>query len=87
MRLSRLGEASRAARDLFRRNGSYTGYQVVGADRVELPAGSKLDAQAGIFYWEPGAGFAGSFELIFEPLASATGEAGGQSVRLIVTLR
>ena len=46
------------------------------------PAGLKLDAQAGIFYWEPGAGFAGSFELIFKPSASATGEAGGQSVPL-----
>jgi len=43
----------------------WTGYQVVGSQTRKLPIGSKLDSNKGIFYWQPGAGFLGTFELIF----------------------
>jgi hypothetical protein len=42
-----------------------TGYQIVGVERRELPAGSRLDAENGVFSWQPGAAFLGRYELIF----------------------
>lgn len=49
-----LGEGSR-----------YKGYEVVGTQLRPLPIGSTLDANAGVFYWQPGPGFLGTFELVF----------------------
>jgi hypothetical protein len=43
----------------------YTGYQTVNGERRALPLGSSLDAAQGIFYWQPAAGFLGSFQLEF----------------------
>jgi len=43
----------------------YSGYLLVNGDRRALPLGSSLDAEAGIFYWQPAAGFLGSFDLMF----------------------
>ncbi len=43
----------------------YSGFLDVAGDRRMLPAGSSLDRDAGIFYWQPGAGFRGTFDLVF----------------------
>ncbi len=43
----------------------YSGYQLVGSQLKRLPIGSTLDRDKGIFYWNPGPGFVGSYELLF----------------------
>jgi hypothetical protein len=47
------------------RCGSFSGLERVGADIRTLPAGSRLDAQTGVFTWLPGPGFRGEFTLEF----------------------
>lgn len=42
-----------------------TGYQQVGKELRHLPIGSTIDSQRGIFYWQPGAGFLGDFQMVF----------------------
>ncbi|MDQ1355138.1 MAG: hypothetical protein QG657_5448 [Acidobacteriota bacterium] len=50
------------------------GYLEVG-DRVKsLPVGSTLDSEKGIFYWQPGPGFVGDYQLQFVGFDSVTGE-------------
>ncbi len=44
---------------------NYTGYLVVNDQLRPLPIGSTLDSQRGIFYWQPGVGFYGDYELVF----------------------
>jgi hypothetical protein len=41
------------------------GYRLFGSELKPLPAGSTLDAERGIFYWAPAAGFVGDYELLF----------------------
>jgi hypothetical protein len=53
--------------------GSYTGHQVVNGQHRSIPLGSSLDAGAGVFYWQPAAGFLGSHDLEFV--------ANGQAIR------
>jgi len=43
----------------------FEGYLVVGEQLRPLPIGSTLDKKQGIFYWMPGAGFIGEYDLIF----------------------
>ena len=38
---------------------------VVGDQLRPLPIGSTLDTEKGIFYWLPGPGFMGEYELVF----------------------
>jgi hypothetical protein len=45
--------------------GVFEGYSIVGDQLRELPIGSTLDKEKGIFYWQPGPGFVGEFHLIF----------------------
>ncbi len=59
----------------------YSGYLQVGDRLCPLPAGSTLDAVNGVFYWQPGPGFAGGYRLVF--LAKA---ANGQMRRKTVTV-
>ena len=40
-------------------------YLVVGDQLRELPIGSTLDKENGIFYWQPGPGFIGEYHFIF----------------------
>lgn len=46
-------------------NGVMTGYMIVGEELRPLPIGSTLDAEKGIFYWQPGAGFIGEYDFVF----------------------
>jgi hypothetical protein len=43
----------------------YIGYQVIGDRLKPLPIGSTIDSNNGIFYWQPGPGFVGDYELVF----------------------
>jgi hypothetical protein len=43
----------------------YEGYQVVNGMRRALPVGSTLDAATGLFTWQPGVGFLGTYQLRF----------------------
>jgi subtilisin family serine protease len=43
----------------------YTGYLTVGDRLKPLPVGSTLDREKGVFYWQPGPGFVGTYELVF----------------------
>ncbi len=43
----------------------YSGYQVIGEQLKHLPIGSILDSDNGIFYWQPGPGFLGDYDLVF----------------------
>ena len=43
----------------------YDGFQVVGNQLRPLPAGSTLDREKGIYYWQPGVGFYGVYRLVF----------------------
>jgi hypothetical protein len=40
------------------------GYQIVNGERAPLPIGSSLNQ--GVFYWQPGPGFLGDYDLFFE---------------------
>jgi hypothetical protein len=44
--------------------GAIGGYQLVNGERAPLPVGSSL--KQGVFYWQPGPGFLGNYEFIFE---------------------
>lgn len=46
-------------------SGRYTGYHVVGNQLRCLPIGSTLDTEKGIFYWQPGLGFIGTYQFLF----------------------
>jgi hypothetical protein len=41
------------------------GFQFIGERQATLPIGSFLDSKPGIFYWQPGPGYLGDYELVF----------------------
>lgn len=43
----------------------FYGYMLVGEQLRELPIGTTLDSQNGIFYWSPGPGFVGQYHFVF----------------------
>jgi len=43
----------------------YSGYLRVKDELRPLPIGSTLDSARGVFYWQPGPGFLGDYELVF----------------------
>jgi hypothetical protein len=43
----------------------YFGYLPVGQEMRRLPIGSFLDSSNGIFYWQPGPGYIGMYQLVF----------------------
>jgi glucose/arabinose dehydrogenase len=53
------------------------GYLLTPAGRAALPAGSRIDPSTGTFTWQPGAGFLGVFDLVFDDLR----------VRIVITPR
>jgi hypothetical protein len=44
--------------------GAIGGYQLVNGERAPLPVGSSL--REGVFYWQPGPGFLGNYDFVFE---------------------
>jgi hypothetical protein len=58
---------------------NWTGALIVNGRRRPLPVGSQLDPGRGIFYWQAGPGFLGSYEFIF---SNANGPA--VHIRIIV---
>jgi len=61
----------------------YEGY-VVGGGRLQvLPAGALLDRRTGEFFWQPGVGFGGVYDLIFVRISGDTRE----SIPVKVTIR
>jgi hypothetical protein len=44
--------------------GATSGYQIINGERLALPIGSSL--RRGVFYWQPGPGFLGEYNLVFE---------------------
>jgi|GEM_PF-5210492 len=44
---------------------TYYGYMIVGDGLKPLPIGSTLDIERGVFYWQPGPGFLGSYDFVF----------------------
>jgi hypothetical protein len=47
------------------KSGRWTGYLVVGNELRPLPIGSTLEAARGVFFWQPGPGFLGTYSFIF----------------------
>jgi hypothetical protein len=45
-----------------------SGYMETPAGPAPLPSGSRLDPSTGTFTWQPGAGFLGVFNLVFDDL-------------------
>jgi hypothetical protein len=45
--------------------GEYAGYLMVGGRLRELPNGSSFDPARGAFYWQPGLGYIGDYDLLF----------------------
>ncbi len=60
-----LGDTGQAAA-----NTRFAGYLVAGDELRPLPAGSTLDASSGVFSWQPGPGFYGTYSLVFIRLES-----------------
>lgn len=61
----------------------FTGYMVVGNQLKSLPIGSTLDAGTGTFYWQPGPGFFGAYELVFIE-KDQSGEINKKHFRVII---
>lgn len=57
-------EVERVELELGKGSG-YRGYTVVGDRLRPLPIGSTIDTAKGIFYWQPGPGFIGKYDLVF----------------------
>jgi hypothetical protein len=51
----------------------WIGYQVVGNQTKALPIGSNLDAERGVFCWQPAPGFLGRFRLVFVKITQNRG--------------
>jgi hypothetical protein len=45
--------------------GIYEGYVLVGEELRPLPVGSSLNRKTGVFKWQPGPGFVGTYEFVF----------------------
>jgi hypothetical protein len=55
----------RLANEFTQKDGTFDGYLVVGEELRPLPSGSALDTARGVFTWQPGPGFVGSYDLVF----------------------
>lgn len=61
----------------------WNGYQVIGDQLRPLPVGSTLDTGRGIFYWQPGPGFIGDYQLVFIG-SEEDGELKKQTIKITV---
>jgi hypothetical protein len=57
---------------------------IVGKETKPLPIGSTLDSKRGIFFWQPGPGFLGAYDLVFIKQESS-GQA--KKIRIRVNVR
>jgi hypothetical protein len=48
-----------------RRDDEYAAYLLVNGRLRELPVGSAFDPARGAFYWQPGLGYVGDYDLLF----------------------
>jgi hypothetical protein len=55
----RVGAADTGVRE------EYAAYLLVNGELRELPAGSSFDPERGAFYWQPGLGYVGNYDLLF----------------------
>jgi hypothetical protein len=62
---------------------TYTGYHAVGSQLKSLPIGSYLGPHTGVFCWQPGTGFVGTYRLVF---IRADGYGGGSRMDVVVTI-
>jgi hypothetical protein len=62
----------------------YSGYLVVGKQLRPLPTGSTLDRKTGVFYWQPGPGYIGKYELFFIAV-DADGKMNKSPVTITIT--
>lgn len=62
----------------------FRGYLIVGDQLNDLPTGSTLDTQRGIFYWQPGPGFVGEYRLLFM-IESQDGHIAYKSLKIKIT--
>jgi hypothetical protein len=69
-------KGSKNSKFIIQNSKFYSGYQVTGNQLTSLPIGSTLDARKGIFYWQPGPGFIGEYQLVF-----IVKEPGGDLIR------
>ena len=76
-------EVSRVELHLDARGGPLTGYLRVADALAPLPVGSRLDADTGIFTWQPGVGFVGSYDFVFAR-RDEPGLAARQDVRVVL---
>ena len=60
------------------------GFLVVGSELKPLPIGSRLDPASGIFVWQPGVGFVGSYDLAFVRPSAQGQRASRQDVRIVL---
>jgi hypothetical protein len=60
----------------------FSGIERVGAAERALPIGSSLDREGGVFRWQPGPGFIGTYELSFD-----VGRCDGSVTRVDVTVK
>jgi hypothetical protein len=51
----------------------FTGFLVIGDQLKSLPIGSTPDTKNGIFTWQPGPGFYGTYEVVFTMEDGPTG--------------
>jgi hypothetical protein len=85
IRVLTVSQLERIALDITRESAcapTYAGYSVASGEMRELPVGSALDAASGIFYWQPGPGFIGSYDLLFVRTACS-----GERERIRVRVR
>lgn len=77
-------ELDRLEIDLDARPGqTFAGYLRVGRTLTPLPAGSHLDSASGRFTWAPGAGFVGTYDLVFVRVAGSV-PVSGRDVRVVL---
>jgi hypothetical protein len=62
----------------------YAGYMVVNGYLRELPNGSSFDPSRGAFYWQPGLGYVGNYDLLFVRTGS---DGARERIPVRVTLR
>jgi hypothetical protein len=59
----------------------FTGVERVGAEQRPLPIGSSLNRERGVFRWQPGPDFAGTYHLSFD-----VGQCDGSVTRINIDL-